>query len=211
MWERLGIVGCAALVAVSMPDVSAAQAPGQTPSTIVCLVLSPKLALERLVVERLVLEVQTIWKVLGADIRSVEVPDDSCARIVVVKADREALPENISRDDAIGWVPFAAGQARQLLFLRVSRARLMVAGVITGVNPEGLTNLMLAKLLGRAVAHELGHVLLNSSTHADSGLMRARYQANDVLRVQSSAYTLNSAERARLITHLAIGSLVAVR
>ena len=30
---------------------------------------------------------------------------------------------------ALGWVPFAAGQARQLVFLRVSRARLLIAGV----------------------------------------------------------------------------------
>ena len=39
---------------------------------------------------------------------------------------------------------------------------------------------MLGKLLGRIVAHELGHVLLNSPSHADSGLMRALYQAGDV-------------------------------
>lgn len=211
MWERLAIVGCAALMGVSQPVVAAAQPPGQTPSTMVCLVLSARLALEPMVARRLVLEVQTIWNVLGADIRSVDVPDDSCDRIVVVKADREARLEDLSHDGAIGWVPFAAGHARQLLFLRVGRARLMVEGVVTGVNPEGLTNLMLAKLLGRTVAHELGHVLLNSSSHADSGLMRARYRANDVLRVQTSAYTLDAAERARLFTRMASGSRLAVR
>jgi hypothetical protein len=211
MWERLAIVGCAALVGVSVPVVAAANAPDQTPSTIVCLVLSPILAVEPAVARGLVSEVQSIWKALGADIRSVDVPGDNCERIVVVKADREARPEDLSHEQAIGWVPFAAGQARQVMFLRVSRARLMVAGVITGVNPEGLTNLMLAKLLGRAVAHELGHVLLNSSSHAESGLMRARYRANDVLRVHASAYTLNAAERARLLTRMASGSLVAVR
>ena len=211
MWKRLAIVGCAALVGMSVPVIATAQPPGQTPSTIVCLVLSPKLALDPLVLKRLVSEVQSIWKVLGGDIRSVDIPDASCERIVVVKADGEALPEDLSHEDAIGWVPFAAGHARQLLFLRVNRARLLVAGVITGVNPEGLTNLMLAKLLGRTVAHELGHVLLNTSSHTDSGLMRARYRANDVLRVQASAYTLNAAERVRLFTRMARGSLVAVR
>ena len=36
MWERLAIVGCAALVGVSVPVVAAAQPHGQTPSTIVC-------------------------------------------------------------------------------------------------------------------------------------------------------------------------------
>ena len=211
MWERLAPAGCAALVGISMSVAVAAHTPGPTPSVIVCLVLSPKLEIEPLVAKRLLSEVQTIWTVLGADIRSVERADDTCARIVVVKADREALPEDVSHDDAIGWVPFAAAHARQLVFLRVSRARLMVAGVVTGVNPDGLKNLMLATLLGRTVAHELGHVLLNSSSHSDSGLMRAHYRANDVLRVQASAYTLNAAERGRLFTRLAGGSRVAVR
>jgi hypothetical protein len=156
-------------------------------------------------------EVQTIWKVLGVDIRQVEQADDSCSRIIVVKADHEALPEDVSHDEALGWVPFAAGQARQLVFLRVNRARLMIAGVITGVNPDGLKNLMLAKLLARITAHEIGHVLLNSPAHAESGLMRARYQASDVLRVQASAYTLNVAERARLFTLMAARSRIAAQ
>jgi hypothetical protein len=211
MSERLVTAGCAALIISVSSVIAAAQTPDRTPSAIVCLVLSPKLGLEPLVAQRLVLEVHSIWKVSGAEIRAVEYPDDGCTRLVVVKADLEALPEDVAHDDAIGWVPFVSGHARQLVFLRVNRARMMVDGVITGVNPEGLTNLMLAKLLGRTVAHELGHVLLNSASHADSGLMRARYRANDVLRVQASAYTLNAAERARLFTRMAIGSRVAVR
>lgn len=211
MWESLVKAGCAALIGVSVPVVAAAQTPDQRPLVIVCLALSAKLALEPLVAERLLMEVQTIWKVLGADIRSLEHSDDSCARIVVIKADREALPEDVAHQNALGWVPFAAGHARQLLFLRASRARMMVAAVLTGVNPDALTKLMLARLLGRTVAHELGHVLLDSSSHADSGLMRAHYRADDVLRLRPSAYTLDAAERARLFTHMAGGSRVAVR
>jgi hypothetical protein len=41
-----------------------------------------------------------------------------------------------------------------------------------GIRPRGLTDLLLAKLLGRTLAHELGHVLLNSLAHERSGLMR---------------------------------------
>jgi hypothetical protein len=182
-----------------------------TAPVIVCLMLSPKLAIEPHVARIALSEVQTIWKDLGADIRSIEEADDRCARIVVVKSEYEALPEDLSRDDALGWVPFAAGNARQLVFLRVSRARRMIAEVITGVNPDGLKNLMLAKLLGRTIAHELGHVLLNSQTHAASGLMRAQYRASDVVRVRTSTYTLNAAERARLFTVMAAGSRLAAR
>jgi hypothetical protein len=211
MWGCLARTGCASVVAVSLSSVAAAQAPVRTPSVTVCLVLSPKLAIEPQVAKSVLSEVQTIWQVLGVTIRSGDQPDDGCARIIVVEADHEALPENASHEDALGWVPFAAGHARQLVFLRVSRARLMIAGVITGVNPDGLKNLMLAKLLGRIAAHELGHVLLNSPTHSDSGLMRAHYRANDVLRVHVNTYTLNTAERMRLFTNIATGSRIAIR
>jgi hypothetical protein len=87
----------------------------------------------------------------------------------------------------------------------------MTAGAMTGINPDGLKNLMLGRLLGRTVAHELGHVLLDSPQHADTGLMRAYYKSNDVFRVHTSEYTLNASERARLFTVLAAGSRVAAR
>ena len=211
MWECLVKAGCASVAAVSLSGVAAAQTPVQAPSMTVCLVLSPKLAIAPGVAKMVRSEVQTIWKVLGAEIRSVEHADDRCTRIVVVKADHEALPEDLSHEDALGWVPFAGGHARQLVFLRVSRARSMIAGAITGVNPDGLKDLMFAKLLGRTVAHELGHVLLDSPGHADSGLMRAHYRANDVLRVRASAYTLNAEERARLFTLMAARARIAAQ
>ena len=108
MWERLAGVGCALIVAMPSSSIAAAQAPVRAPSVIVCLVLSSKLAIEPLVAKTVLSEVQTIWKVLGVIIRAVDQPDDSCARIIVVKADHEALAEDLSNDDALGWVPFAA-------------------------------------------------------------------------------------------------------
>jgi hypothetical protein len=35
-------------------------------------------------------------------------------------------------------------------------------------------------LLGRAMAHEVGHLLLNTSRHADAGLMRARWSRREL-------------------------------
>lgn len=35
------------------------------------------------------------------------------------------------------------------------------------------------RVLGRAVAHEIGHFLLQSNTHAANGLMRARIDAQE--------------------------------
>jgi len=211
MWERLGKACSASVVALSLSGAAAAQTPAPPPAADVCLVLSPKLALEPRVARLVLSEMQTIWKVLGAALRWVERVDDKCTRLIVVKADHEAFAEDLSDDDALAWVPFAAGHARQLVFLRVSRARLLLAGVITGTNPDAFKDQMLARFLGRIVAHELGHVLLNSQQHAESGLMRAQYQASDVLRVRASTYTLDAAERARLFTLMAAGARIAAQ
>ena len=40
----------------------------------------------------------------------------------------------------------------------------------------------MATLLGRAIAHELGHLLLASNTHSSRGLMRAKWSRDDLRR-----------------------------
>ena len=40
----------------------------------------------------------------------------------------------------------------------------------------------MATLLGRAIAHELGHLLLASNTHSSQGLMRAEWSRDDLRR-----------------------------
>ena len=42
------------------------------------------------------------------------------------------------------------------------------------------------KLLGRAVAHEIGHLLLNTNTHARGGLMRATWSRVEMQRDESA-------------------------
>ena len=173
-------------------------------ATPVCLVLSPRLSLKAPSTRNVMEEIRTIWAPLGVVIRTVEQADESCLRIVVVKADVEARREDIVDPNALGWVPFVAGGARQLVFLNPGRARLLVDALSPGTRPEGLTNVLVAKLLGRTLAHELGHVLLNSIRHENSGLMQAQFRASDVLRRPASSYTLNPSERARLFTQLSV-------
>jgi hypothetical protein len=144
-------------------------------------------------------ELTAIWGPLGVSIRSSQSRDD-CHRLIVVKAEDEARPEDASADGALGWVPFVAGQARQVVFLRLSRARTLIDALSPGTRPEGLTRLLVARLLGRTLSHELGHVLLNSRVHTATGLMCARYRAKDVLSEPTSRYTLDAAERAQLFT-----------
>ena len=56
---------------------------------------------------------------------------------------------------------------------------------------------LFGRLAGRVVAHELGHLLLDSADHSDDGLMRARFLRSDVL-AGGKAYVLTAVERLRL-------------
>ena len=54
------------------------------------------------------------------------------------------------------------------------------------------------RLLGLAIAHEIGHVLLNNNTHAPSGLMRADWSRNELRRKDAAAWHFLDAEAAHV-------------
>jgi hypothetical protein len=62
---------------------------------------------------------------------------------------------------------------------------------------------LFGRLAGRVIAHELGHLLLDSASHSDAGLMRARFLHGDVMVGTGSAYALTSVERLQLEGRLA--------
>jgi hypothetical protein len=142
-------------------------------------------------------EAQNVWQPHGVAIRPGQA--DNCDRLVVVKSDAETRPEDVAHDSALGWVPFVAGKARRVVFLRVSRAQSLIGDMSPGTRPEPMTRLLVARFLGRILAHELGHVLLNSAQHQPKGLMRAQYRAQDVLSAPIFSYTLDAGERARFL------------
>jgi hypothetical protein len=160
----------------------------------VCLSVSPAIDLDDRERTIMFAEAQTAWEPHGVAVRQGE--GDHCDRLIVVKSDTETRPEDVSHDTALGWVPFVAGKPRRLIFLRVTRAQSLVGAMSPGTRPEGLTQLLAARFLGRILAHELGHVLLNSSQHRPKGLMRAHYRAHDVLGAPISSYTLDATDRA---------------
>jgi len=68
--------------------------------------------------------------------------------------------------------------------------RVRVLSRLTGVD-EGV-------LLGRAMAHEIGHLLLGTHDHARSGLMRGRWDARELQRNQPWEWTLSRKDGAAM-------------
>jgi len=65
----------------------------------------------------------------------------------------------------------------------------------------------LGVVLGRAVAHEIGHYLLRTKTHAPRGLMRAAIDAREFADPASRTFRLDGAARAHMASLAARGPL----
>ena len=56
------------------------------------------------------------------------------------------------------------------------------------------SNAEFSLLLGRAIAHELGHLLLDANSHPDEGLMRADWTRSELRRNQPADWVFRPAE-----------------
>lgn len=161
----------------------------------ICVVVSPRLVDRFRWTEVVLPEARAIWAAFDVTIRLVPAADESCDRNVLVRSDEEALPNERSRDRALGWVPFVEGRARRVIFVRAQRI-LALSSETADLRP--LAAIVAGKLAGRVLAHEIGHILLNSMGHEREGLMRHRYRAHDVVAFSAQAYRLSPPELARL-------------
>jgi hypothetical protein len=81
-----------------------------------------------------------------------------------------------------------ADAAPYLATVYVDRVESVARGA--GIDPR--------RVLGLAISHEIGHVLLNSNTHAPSGLMRADWSRNELRRKDAAAWHFLDIEAAHV-------------
>ena len=183
---RCGLLLTMVLVATTafLPThISAATVP-HTSLYSLSVVLSVAPDLPQISTRAMTTEADRIWRREGVELRwpAPTNPGKSAPLRVMVYERREALgsgtddrwtvaelvPQTGRRALAVASI---AGAERVLLEARKSRARLIE-------RPEP-AEYRLGVVLGRAVAHEIGHFLLATATHADSGLMRAAIDARE--------------------------------
>ena len=81
------------------------------------------------------------------------------------------------------------GEPMAIASVVAARRVLDAAGLADG--PDALVARRLGVILGRAIAHEVGHHLLNTSGHARHGLMRARIDARDFADLRDGGFDLD--------------------
>ena len=122
-------------------------------------------------------EAARIWRPYGVAVTlgAAEAPDDHILDVPVF------VMRDAGRDvstTALASVRFSDGEPEPIVFVYHSRITAIIArGWLGGTTydewPVTLRETVLARALGRVIAHELGHILLRSTRHARLGLMRA--------------------------------------
>jgi len=154
-------------------------------------------------------EASRIWS--RYDVSLVADDDGRCApeSPAAITVTIDASHESSSGDAGLGAIRFAAdGMPDSSIVLRLDAvARIATSAPVMGVHPAlwpaGLRDEIIARALGRALAHEIGHYLLRSPHHASVGLMRARQKGSALGSPSDRPFELTLPDRARLRLALA--------
>lgn len=141
-------------------------------------------------------EVERLWARAGVHIQwadpiGPEPLGESVLQVIVVSG--RAVT---SREDHAWPVAELVGAAthRPVAVASLEAAWRVVNAAYEGTEPTAIRRQRLGRVLGRAVAHEIGHHLLGRQ-HSARGLMRARIDAADFADLRDGGFELDRADR----------------
>ena len=126
--------------------------------------------------------IRPIWRLCRGDL-CVDPPKHDELIVRIVKAG-----ERGSRELLGSSMVDVEGQAGTLATIYLDRVESLA----------GQSNVDSGRLLGRAIAHEVGHLLLGTHDHAHEGLMRARWLTLELQRDWPLDWKLSAPEGARM-------------
>jgi hypothetical protein len=156
-------------------------------------------------------EAARIWNVYdiaidAADVVACDIAGPASLTVAIVQDDR---PRGRDGDASLGAVRFAAdGMPEPTITLYLDAViRIATSAPVMGLHPAfwptELREQVVGRALGRALAHEIGHILLRSPHHADSGLMRAFQRGSTLAAPSPRPFALTGLDHARLRIALA--------
>ena len=150
-------------------------------------------------------EASRIWLKHGVELKWTRPAEGVCDSVIpLVFDDHEVVQRRRSneRNQTLARTVFS-GQTRTV-YISARRAFEMVTALFPEIVSDSWRQIRMAKLLGRIIAHELGHVLLANTAHAASGLMRPVYGLSDVLSDDERMTALSLVETQRLAARFSL-------
>lgn len=143
-------------------------------------------------------ECTRIWAREGVALSWRGAADGSDVVLPLVFDEREVRKHDRKSDEAFGVTLFLGRSQR--IVVSIARARLVVSqrhGLAD--SGDGMTlDIAMGRLLGRVVAHEIGHAILLTTRHAAEGLMNARLDGDDLRPSADGQFALSAPDRSRL-------------
>ena len=155
-------------------------------------------------------EASAIWKLGGVTLdwhASSEPPGGGGRSTVNVTFDD--APGSVAGPDVpLGWVTLdASGVPEGTIFLSRKNALRLVDTIDEyRERPLKFKERLVARALGRALAHELGHYLTGSKEHTVSGLMKGRRLADEFFSTACVGFDVNGDERRQAARMLALAA-----
>lgn len=140
-------------------------------------------------------EAERIWRSEGVDIEW-SVPglaaeaSDAPLRVMVV-ARPSPTARTTTKWPVAELIPDATPRALAIASITSAQRVVDEAARSAMLAPGAPADYRLGLVLGRAVAHEIGHFLLSTGTHARSGLMRASVDAQEFTAMGGAAFRLD--------------------
>jgi hypothetical protein len=109
----------------------------------------------------------------------------------------------VATDRVLGWITFREGAPGTDIVLSLSGARDLVGHATVGFRPldewpRSASEHLVPRVLGRVLAHELGHYLLGSRAHTRTGLMAGAFRPDQAALDPAARFGLSRADAATL-------------
>lgn len=187
----------AALAAIAVLAITARAAaePPNTPQFALDVLLTISRELPEVSRHTLAAEAARIWQRERVTLRwpavrgGAERPDAPLRVLVIARAESAVIEDE--RWAVAELVPHADGRALALASISGARRVLDAAATPRLLELPVVTERRLGLVLGRAIAHEIGHFLLATATHADRGLMRATIDASEFAAFNGDSFALD--------------------
>jgi len=169
-------------------------------------------------VTRVLREAGEIWRAAGVDIvwqrNTGTVAAKPSVRVTIGNWAGARLREDKSMP--LGWIVFTDGAPEHEIYVSYTNAVVLLDESRAAVQPSNQMpraerETLLGRAMGRAMAHELGHFLLESSAHSTRGLMRAKRTATEFFSTDRSRFELEPRERASVAARLTPPIVIASR
>jgi hypothetical protein len=151
-------------------------------------------------IDQLRTEIERVWAEQGVTIAWSSVPTPASVRVVI---DRPTTALPVAPTDGTWSVAHARivrGRVVPPIYASVEAAERVVRAA-TEASASRVQGPLLSRVLARAIAHEVAHLLLDTGTHSAHGLLRARFTAADFVAPTAEEFSLDPGQRTAARRH----------